>query len=79
MCRTSCLWLLFSSELLRPDLDLFITYVPTQYPSQDIYQHLCEFELFAAGLTDSTAQNVKTVFFTFDLTLVLQVTFILKR
>ena len=55
-----------------------MTFVLMQYP-QTFTSFLCEFEHFAAHLTDPTAQNAKTVcFFTFDLTLTLHVTFILK-
>ena len=37
---------------------------------------MCEFELFAARLTDSRAPIVKTVFLTFDLNVFLHVTLI---
>ena len=40
-----------------------MTFVLTQYLSQTFTSTLCEFELFAAHLTDHTAQNVKAVFF----------------
>ena len=55
-----------------------MTFVLRQYHSQILTSFLCYFELFAAHLTDPIAQNVKTVFFTFDLTMTLHVTFILK-
>ena len=55
-----------------------MTFVLTQYLSQKFASTLCEFELSAARLTDHTVQNVKVVFFTFDLTLTLHVTFILN-
>ena len=41
---------------------LGMTFVLTQYLSQTFTSTLCEFELFAARLTDPTPQNVKTVF-----------------
>ena len=37
-------------------------FILTQYISQTFTSTLCEFELFAARLTDPTLQNVKTVF-----------------
>ena len=40
-----------------------INFVLTQYPSQTFTSFLREFELFAAYLTDPTAQNAITVFF----------------
>ena len=55
-----------------------INFVLTYYHSQTFTSTLCEFELFAALLTDPTLKNVKTVFFTFDLTLTLHMTFIVK-
>ena len=53
-----------------------ITFVLTHFHSQTFTNTLCEFELFAARLTDTTVQNVETI--TYDLTLTLHVTFILK-
>ena len=41
---------------------LGMTFVLTQYLSQTFTSTLCEFEFFAARLTDPTPQNVKTVF-----------------
>ena len=50
------------------DLTLTLTFsgmtlILTQYPSEIFTSTLCKFELFAACLTDPTAQSVKTVFF----------------
>ena len=53
-----------------------MTFVLTHFHSQTFTNTLCESELFAARLTDTTVQNV--LFFTFDLTLKLHMTFILK-
>ena len=53
-----------------------MTFVLTHFHSQTFTNTLCEFELFAARLTDTTVQNVETI--TYDLTLTLHVTFILK-
>ena len=53
-----------------------MTFVLTHFHSQTFTNTLCESELFAARLTDTTVQNV--LFFTFDLTLTLHMTFILK-
>ena len=56
-----------------------MTFVLTHYHYQTFTTGaLCEFELIASRLTDHTVQNVKTVFFTFDLTLTLHMTFMLK-
>ena len=55
-----------------------ITFLLTYYHSQTFTRTLSELELFAALLTDPTLENVKTVFFTFDLTLTLHMTFIVK-
>ena len=56
-----------------------MTFVLTHYHSQTFTSALCEFELIASRLIDPTVQNVKTVFFfTFDLTLTLHMTFMLK-
>ena len=65
-CHTARLWLLFSGDLC--DLTLALTFsgmtlILTQYPSEIFTSTLCKFELFAACLTDPTAQSVKTVFF----------------
>ena len=54
-----------------------LTFVLTHYHYQTFTSTLCDFELFAARLTDPRVQNVK-VFFIFDLTLALHMTFILK-
>ena len=62
-----------------PDLDLSRYDLCTQaVVFSNIYRTLCESELFAARLTDPPATNVQTVFYTFDLTLTLHVTFTLK-
>ena len=53
-----------------------MTFVLTHFHSQTFTNTLCEFELFAARLTDTTVQNIETI--TYDLTLTLHVTFILK-
>ena len=53
-----------------------MTFVLTHFHSQTFTNTLCESELFAARLTDTTVQNV--LFFTFNLTLMLHMTFILK-
>ena len=82
MYRTACLWLLFSSDLLWPDIDLDLfryDLCAHAVSFSNIYQLFVEFELFAAHLSDSTAQNAKTVFLIFDLTLTMHVIFILKR
>ena len=64
VCRAACLWLLFCSDFLNLTLTfLSMTLVLTQYPSQTFISTLGEFELFASFLTDSMAQNVKTMFF----------------
>ena len=55
-----------------------MTFVLTHFHSQTFTNTLCEFELFAARLTDTTVQNMKKGFFAFDLTLTLHMTFILK-
>ena len=52
-------------------------FVIMHYNSQIFTNTLSEFELFATRLTDRTVQNVK-FFFTFDITLTLRMTFILK-
>ena len=39
------------------------TFLLTQYPSQTFMIFLCEFEVFAAHVTDPTAQNAITVLF----------------
>ena len=69
-------------DLLWPDLNLFRYNLCTHVLSfSDISQHFVwvwALELFAALLTDPTLENVKTVFFTFDLTLTLHMTFIVK-
>ena len=57
---------------------LSMTFVLTQYHSQIFTSTLCELELFAARLTDPRAQMVKTMSFTFDLTLILPVTLFLN-
>ena len=46
-----------------------MTFVLTRYLSRTFTSTLRKFELFAVHLTDPTAQNVKAVFFAFDLTL----------
>ena len=76
MCRTACLWLLFSGDLLWPDLDVDLSRYDlcTHADFQICTSTVCEFGLFAACLTDSTATNV----FTFNLTLTLCVTFIFR-
>ena len=48
-----------------------MTFALSQYHSHTFSSTLCEFELFATHLTNHTAQNVKTMFFIFDLTLTL--------
>ena len=53
-----------------------MTFVLTHFHSQTFTNTLCEFELFAARLTDTTVQNVEKI--TYDLTMTLHVTFILK-
>ena len=55
-----------------------MTFVLMHYHSQTFTSALCEFELIASRLIDPTVQNVKTVFFTFDLTLTLNMIFIVK-
>ena len=55
-----------------------ITFVLTCYHYQTFTSTLCDFDLLAALLTEPTIENVKTVFFTFDLTLTLYMTFIVK-
>ena len=55
-----------------------MTFVLTHYHSQTFTSALCEFELIAFRLTDPTVQNVKAVFFYFDLTLTLHMSFMLK-
>ena len=55
-----------------------MTFVLTHYHSQTFTSALCEFEHIVSCLTDLTVQNVKTAFFTFDLTMTLHMTFMLK-
>ena len=55
-----------------------VIFVLTYYHSQTFTSALCEFELFAGLITDLTVENVETVFFTFDLTLTLHMTLIVK-
>ena len=65
ICRTPCLWLLFYSDFLWPDLDLF-KHVLRTYAMlfKGIWQRL-QYELFAAHLDDQRVQNVKTLHFDF--------------
>ena len=64
MRRKACLLLLFYSDLLQPGLDLFKCDLRTHAVSFfDITSTLGEFELFAAHLTDPTAQDAKTPYF----------------
>ena len=63
----------FFGDLLPPDLDLLnMTFILVNNLSYTSKSTLGEFELFAVRLIDSRAQNMKTVFLTFDLTLTWQ-------
>ena len=66
MFGTACLWLLFYSDILWPDLDidlLSMAFVLMLYTSQTFNSTLGEFEHFRVRLIDPRIQNVKTLHF----------------
>ena len=81
-----CMFVTFIFQFLVTFRDLTLvltfsgmTFVLMQYLSQTFASTLCEFELYAARLTDPTySLKCENSVFTFDLTLTLHVTFILK-